>query len=135
MNSAGIHHQFSCPYTPRNGVAGRKHLHIVETAISLLHHSSLPLSFWFEAIATAVYLINRMPSASSSNSSPYEILYHHPPDYTFLEVFGCFLLSLAQTSCSSQISSQIHFLCLPRVSPFSKRLQMSEPSHWENYSF
>jgi transposase InsO family protein len=43
----GIFHQFSCPHTPQqNGVAERKHRHIVETALFLISQSSLPLSYW-----------------------------------------------------------------------------------------
>lgn len=40
----GIIHQRSCPYTPeQNGVAERKHRSIVDTALSLLYHASIPL--------------------------------------------------------------------------------------------
>lgn len=59
----GIVHQLSCPHTSsQNRVAERKHRHLVETAIALLHQSSLPLKYWFDALATSVFLINRMPS-------------------------------------------------------------------------
>lgn len=39
--------------------------HIVETGLTLLHHASIPLTFWPEAFATAVYLINRLPKENS----------------------------------------------------------------------
>lgn len=90
LHTHGIHHQFSCPHTPsQNGVAERKHLHLTETAISLLHQSSMPLLYWFDAIAAATYLINRLPSVSLNNCSPFELLYHTSPDYSLLKVFGC----------------------------------------------
>jgi hypothetical protein len=58
----GIVHQISCPYTPeQNGLAERKHRHILETTITLLQTANLPLKFWFHACATSIYLINQMP--------------------------------------------------------------------------
>ena len=58
-----IIHQTSYPYTPeQNGVAERKHHHLIETVVTLLHQSHLPVSFWVEALATANYLINKMQS-------------------------------------------------------------------------
>ena len=47
------------PHTPeRNGYLDCHHRHIVETSLTLLHHDSMFLSFWLEAFATAIYLIN-----------------------------------------------------------------------------
>lgn len=57
ITTHGILHQHYCPHTPpQNGVAERKHRHITETAILLLCHSSLPLAYWFDAIATSTFL-------------------------------------------------------------------------------
>lgn len=54
-----ILHQASCPYTPQqNGVAERKHRHIVELSLAIINHASLPLSLWDEIFASAIYLIN-----------------------------------------------------------------------------
>ncbi|CAL5378802.1 unnamed protein product [Camellia sinensis] len=90
MQSHGIHHQHSCPHTPsQNSVAERKHLHITETAIALLHQSSLPLTYWFDVVAAATYLINRLPSTALSNCSLFEKLFQKPPNYSHLMVFGC----------------------------------------------
>lgn len=90
FSSHGIIHQTSCPYTQaHNGVAERKHRHITETTITLLHQSSLPLKFWFDAVATAVFLINRMPSSILSNKSPFQVLFNTLPDFSFFKVFGC----------------------------------------------
>ncbi|GMP93608.1 hypothetical protein CsSME_00043364 [Camellia sinensis var. sinensis] len=54
---------------PSNKTSIRKHHHVVEIAVALLHQSSIPLTYWFEAIATSVFLINRMPSSKSVSSS------------------------------------------------------------------
>jgi hypothetical protein len=59
----GIIHYLSCPHVhQQSGPAKRKHSHIVEVALGLLAQASMPLKFWYEAITTATYLINRTPS-------------------------------------------------------------------------
>jgi len=49
----------------------------------------MPLKFWDEAFATAVFLINRLPSQVINNETPHERLLGQPPDYSFLRTFGC----------------------------------------------
>ncbi|KAM1349257.1 hypothetical protein ACFX2F_003353 [Malus domestica] len=83
-----IHHQLSCPHTQeQNGCSERKHRHIVETARTLLIVSHVPHIYWDHAFATAVYLINRMPT--TSKASPWELLFNRSPSYHTLKIFGC----------------------------------------------
>jgi len=57
----GIKFRMSCPYTSQqNGRAERKHRHIAELGLTLLAQAKMPLSYWWEAFSTAVYLINRI---------------------------------------------------------------------------
>lgn len=89
LDSQGILHQCTCPYTPQqNGVAERKNRHVVETAITLMSVASLSKSFWFHSVAHSCFLINRMPCKSLQMLSPYELLFHKPPDLSILKVFG-----------------------------------------------
>ena len=86
----GISHRVSCPHTSQqNGVAERKHRHLVETGLALLAHSSLPLWFWDEAFLTACYLINRMPTPVLNKDTPIFRLLKTQPNYDFLRTFGC----------------------------------------------
>ncbi|CAH9069280.1 unnamed protein product [Cuscuta europaea] len=91
MATQGIIHQSTCPHTPQqNGIAERKHRHIIETARTLLVHANAPLKFWGDAVLTAIHLINRMPSSTLDNKVPHSILF--PKDPIFLvppKVFGC----------------------------------------------
>ncbi|PKU75385.1 Retrovirus-related Pol polyprotein from transposon TNT 1-94 [Dendrobium catenatum] len=90
LSTNGILHQFSCPHTPQqNGLAERKHRHIIETARTLLLQAKLPTSFWVESVLTAVYLINRLPSPITKYISPFQCLYKSPPSYSHLKIFGC----------------------------------------------
>jgi hypothetical protein len=45
--------------------------------------------FLGEAALTAVYTINRVPSLTIHNQTPYERLYDSTPNYSLLRVFGC----------------------------------------------
>ena len=90
LSSCGIQHRLICTYTHhQNGVVEREHRHVVELGLTLLHHVSLPLKFWDFAFCTAIYLINRLPTASLDFSVRYHMLFQKLPEYTFLKTFGC----------------------------------------------
>jgi hypothetical protein len=90
LENFGILHQKSCPKTPQqNGLAERKHRHIIETTRTLLISQNIPKNLWAEAALTSVYLINRLPSKNLNKISPFEKLYDKEPDYSRLRIFGC----------------------------------------------
>jgi hypothetical protein len=63
--------------------------YILDTVRGLLISASLSERFWGEAALTAVYTINRVPSPTIHNQTPYERLYDSTPNYSLLRVFGC----------------------------------------------
>ncbi|KAL3642739.1 hypothetical protein CASFOL_013554 [Castilleja foliolosa] len=101
LKDNGIVHRMSCPYTPeQNGLAERKHRHIVEVGLSILAHSSVPMVHWDSAFLSAVHIINRTPSKILEYKCPIEILTNCKPDLDSLRVFGC--------------------LCYPLLRPYNK---------------
>ncbi|KAI3722512.1 hypothetical protein L2E82_33551 [Cichorium intybus] len=89
-NQNGILFETTCPHTPQqNGVVERKHRHLLDTARALRFEAKLPNKFWGECVLTAAYIINRLPSTTLSNKTPYEKLYNQKPDYDHMKVFGC----------------------------------------------
>ena len=90
LSTHGITHLTTPPHTPEhNGLSERKHRHVVETGLSLLCSANMPLPYWPLAFATAVFLINRLPTPVLSNLSPYQSLFNLTPNYQKLRTFGC----------------------------------------------
>ncbi|KAL0641361.1 hypothetical protein Bca4012_102705 [Brassica carinata] len=86
----GIVQQTSCPYTPQqNGVAERKNRHLMEVARSIMFHINVPKRFWSDAVQTACYLINSVPTRVLKKLSPFEVLNKTKPHIDHLRVFGC----------------------------------------------
>ncbi|CAH9114096.1 unnamed protein product [Cuscuta europaea] len=82
--------QKSCPETPQqNGVAERKHRHLLELARTMLIAASLSANFWVDAVLTATFIINRIPSPTLHGLSPFEKLFNRKPDMSVFRVFGC----------------------------------------------
>ncbi|CAH9126696.1 unnamed protein product [Cuscuta epithymum] len=103
----GIYFRKSCPDTPQqNGVAERKHRHLLELTRTMLLEASIPSQFWVDAIFTAAYIINRLPSPLLGHSSPYERLFQKSPDYAFMRVFGCSCFPNISASSANKLSAR-----------------------------
>ncbi|CAL1358011.1 unnamed protein product [Linum trigynum] len=90
FKECGILPQQSCPgVSQQNGLVERKHRHVLELTRAILFQSSVPSTFWVEAIHTVVYLINRQLTPILDQRSPYEVLFGKRPAYKELRVFGC----------------------------------------------
>ena len=90
LSTLGVSHLTTPPHIPQhNGMSERKHRHVVETGLSLLSSAKMPLTHWPLAFATAVFLINRLPTPVLFNISPYQKLFGISPNYHKLRTFGC----------------------------------------------
>lgn len=93
LQEEGIQTQLTAPYTPQqNGVAERKNRSLVEMARCMLLDARLPLTFWAEAVNTANYLQNRLPT-KAIEATPYELWNKKRPGTYHFRTFGskCFV--------------------------------------------
>jgi transposase InsO family protein len=91
LESRGIIHQTSCVRTPQqNGIAERKNGPILAIARALMLQMNVPKIFWADAVLTASYLLNRMPSRILKGKSPFEMLFPGKNPFSVPpRVFGC----------------------------------------------
>jgi hypothetical protein len=85
----GVTRHFSAPYTPQqNGVVQRRNQTVVAMARALLKQRRMPVEFWGEAVVTAVYLQNRLPTKSLADRTPYVAWHGRKLAVNHLCVFG-----------------------------------------------
>ena len=88
LKKSGIQFQTTVPYTPeQNGIAERKNRTLCESGRSMLFDSGLPTKYWGEAIMTACYVQNRLPTRAV-DKTPYELWNDEKPDVKHIRVFG-----------------------------------------------
>jgi hypothetical protein len=109
--SRGVHLRMSCPYTsPQNGRAERMIRTTNDVVRSLLLQASLPTHYWAEALATATYLLNHLPTKAIAHPTPYFALFGIHPSYDHLRVFGC--------ACYPNLASTAPHKLAPRSTRF-----------------
>src|SRR6266478_6204000 len=90
MKSHGILREHATPATPQqNGVAERTNRIFDEGITSMLNEAKLPGSFWGDALGTFVHVLNRSPSSSLKDITPYEAWFGRKPSVEHFRVFGC----------------------------------------------
>ena len=104
----GIIHQTTCPHTShQNGIVQRKHRQLLDITRTLLIEMHVPYYLWSDAIMTATYLHNRLPSVPSVALFPFIISYPPRPSSPFLLKFLDVLLLSKITLLPSLNSSLV----------------------------
>ncbi|RVW42708.1 Retrovirus-related Pol polyprotein from transposon TNT 1-94 [Vitis vinifera] len=89
LMECGIVPQYTMSWTwSQNGVAERRNRTLKDMVRSMISHSTLPESLWGEAIKTAVYILNKVPSKAVAKT-PYELWTSKKPSIRHLHVWGC----------------------------------------------
>lgn len=90
LSNCGIIHETTCPGTyEQNGLAERKNRHLLEVTRCLMMAMNVPKFLWSQAVMTAAYLINRMPSRVLNYRTPIECLTGNTTYVVPPKVFGC----------------------------------------------
>ncbi|KXJ70180.1 hypothetical protein RP20_CCG024584 [Aedes albopictus] len=85
----GITAQFTAAYSPQqNGIAERKNRSLVEMARIEHEHYTMDYKYWAEAVNTANYVQNMLPTRATEKI-PYEAWYTRKPDLKHMHIFGC----------------------------------------------
>ena len=89
LEEEGIVAQYTMSGTPQqNGVAERRNRTLMDMVRSMISNSKLPLSLWSEALKTAVYLLNWVPSKIVPKT-PFELWNGWKPSLNHLHIWGC----------------------------------------------
>lgn len=89
LQANGIIHENTIPYNPeQNGIAERLNRTLSDKALCMLADAELSKKYWAEAISTAVYLKNRVPTRAIQGATPEELWTGIKPDLSHLKVFG-----------------------------------------------
>ncbi|RVW32004.1 Retrovirus-related Pol polyprotein from transposon TNT 1-94 [Vitis vinifera] len=89
LEKHGIRAQYTMPGTPQqNGVAERRNRTLMEMVRSMMSYSSVPISLWGEALKTAMYILNRVPSKAVPKT-PFELWTGRKPSLRHIHIWGC----------------------------------------------
>lgn len=109
----GIKLDLTVPYTPQlNGKAERLNRTLLNKTRALLFDSELGKEMWGEAIYCATYIINRLPSESLENKTPYEKWHGKRPNIANIQKFG------------SKVYAKLIPTNIKKLDPRSKKLIM-----------
>lgn len=104
---AGIKRELTIPYTPQhNGVVERKNRTVMNLTRSMLQDRDLPNFLWAEAVATAVYVINRSPTKALTNQTPVEAWTGKKPTVSHMKIIGCVAYGLIPSQLNKKLDNK-----------------------------
>jgi len=132
LKEHGIQKKYSCNYSPQqNGVAKRKNRHIAEITRAMLNEKNLPNYFWAETVGTAVYIMNRTPTAAVHGITPKEKFISKKPDVSHLRVFGCIAYMHVPEEKRSKLDPKAEKCIFIGYSSEQKGYRCFNPSTWK----
>jgi len=111
MAEEGIIREVSAPYSQQqNGISERCNRTVLDPARSMLKHAGMLNKLWGEAVPTAVYFKNRLPSRAlpNPNSTHFERWTHKKPDISHLRTFGCLAFAWIHGDLRKKLDNQAY---------------------------
>ncbi|RVX18685.1 Retrovirus-related Pol polyprotein from transposon TNT 1-94 [Vitis vinifera] len=89
LEKRGIRAQYTMLGTPQqNGATERRNRTLMEMVRSMISYFSVPISLWGEALKTAMYILNRVPSKAIPKT-PFELWTSRKPSLRHIHIWGC----------------------------------------------
>ena len=89
LEECGIVPQYTMPGSPSmNGVAERRNRTFKDMVRSMICHSTLPESLWGEALKTAAYILNRVPTKAAAKT-PYQLWTRQKSSLKHFHIWRC----------------------------------------------
>nr|GEX86590.1 hypothetical protein [Tanacetum cinerariifolium] len=89
LKEHGIISHHTPPYTPQNNeVSERRNQTLLNMVRSMMSQTTLPKSFWDNALETTARILNMVPT-KKVDKTPYEIWHGQAPKLSYLKVWGC----------------------------------------------
>ena len=90
LKGSGIEHQPTASHTPQsNGVSERMNRTLMDMVDPMMARAKVPKKLWTEAVMTACYIRNRLPTTSLHGKTPYEAWSGNVPSVSHIRKFGC----------------------------------------------
>jgi hypothetical protein len=93
----------------------------------MLKAKQIPKEFWAEAVATAVYILNRCPTKSVREKTPEEAWSRRRPSIRHLRVFGCIAYAHVPDQLRKKLDDKGERCILMGYSPNSKAYKLYNP--------
>jgi transposase InsO family protein len=127
---AGIEHQFTAPYSPQqNGVIEHRNRTVMAMACSLLKSMRLQGVLCGEAVRHDTYLLNRLPTKSMGDQTPFEAWSGKKPHLAHLRVFGCVAHAKITTPHLRKLKDHRKMLVYFGIEEGSKAHPLFDPHH------
>jgi hypothetical protein len=97
----------------------------------MLNEKNLPNYFWAKAVATAIYIMNRTPTARIHGMTPKEKFTCKKPDVSHSKVFGCIAYVHVPDEKRSKLDPKADKCIFIRYSSEQKGYRCFNPSTWK----